>query len=866
MNNFELSDTDFKTCFTALSKLLAAFEILFHDTMLDIDTRDEDICMGISSATSTKPNKFIPHAKLEIVKEYISRAGNEGAVDALGHFVQLEQNETYTMMIAEIRAFSATVKQVYSSKTEFGWSAPEADTTKTKQRLEPGAGTTYLTRDFMQDLHGLLTKGMGNCPLHSARIHLPMSPGDESGTPQHHLNIYLSKCPDHDEWQQARCMIKSAPDRRILPDHREVSSLCSIIKQSHHRRQMLSLLIAKEKLWTKFQRREAAQAACRPPSKSLRHLLDEGHFKKQKGERLPSISLKEQKVLVVILAHIMLQLCGSPWIRHTWTADNILFPPDSRREKKSKISQPYLNSSLTAPAPLNPYLAITPPNLDPDMEDPIHKYPLILDFAQLLLEIQCGETLQATEEDCDQETNEETPDTRFFMIDRISRQARDYMPLQYNVALDACLDCDIFPNENGSFDDIGFRKLVYEKIVVPLENDLYYSFGLKVKPPDSSNPPDKAASTQPATTKRPLKKPSVSDPVICKPVEYSAKGIAASQIVNHTYVETATVKGGFQTTNYEVEVSQTITCSEFYTSDSYTVAIICPMGVELAPVVAMLDNPHRDLPFDSPRYKYRFGSIGKHNVVVAVLPDTGNNKAAALAIQLQNDFKCLKYGLLVGIGGGIPHVKTLDIRLGDVVVSKPTGSFGGVVQFDKGKKTPYEGFERTGSLNKPPDFLSSTVNFLFAEHQMRPSNIVQHLSKMQQDFPQMVENNYVYQGAENDILFDSSYNHQSGGDCKSCNKDMIVNRTARRINAPKIHYGTIGSSNAVIKDAREREKLRQTLGIICIEMEAAGLTDEFPCLVIRGICDYADSHKSKGWQPYAAAAAAAFAKEFLYVL
>jgi hypothetical protein len=46
-------------------------------------------------------------------------------------------------------------------------------------------------------------------------------------------------------------------------------------------------------------------------------------------------------------------------------------------------------------------------------------------------------------------------------------------------------------------------------------------------------------------------------------------------------------------------------------------------------------------------------------------------------------------------------------------------------------------------------------------------------------------------------------------------------------------------------------------------MEAAGLMDGFPCLVIRGICDYADSHKSKNWQRYSAAAAAAYAKELL---
>ena len=52
-------------------------------------------------------------------------------------------------------------------------------------------------------------------------------------------------------------------------------------------------------------------------------------------------------------------------------------------------------------------------------------------------------------------------------------------------------------------------------------------------------------------------------------------------------------------------------------------------------------------------------------------------------------------------------------------------------------------------------------------------------------------------------------------------------------------------------------------GVLCFEMEAAGLMNDFQCLVIRGVCDYADSHKHKQWQPYAALTAAAFAKELL---
>jgi nucleoside phosphorylase len=136
---------------------------------------------------------------------------------------------------------------------------------------------------------------------------------------------------------------------------------------------------------------------------------------------------------------------------------------------------------------------------------------------------------------------------------------------------------------------------------------------------------------------------------------------------------------------------------------------------------------------------------------------------------------------------------------------------------------------------------------------------------MLQRYPKMA-GHYVYQGAENDLLFESTYPHHPGCNCKDCDRTRSVDRDARPDNEPQIHYGIIGSSNAVIKDGVKRDQLRKNLGVLCVEMEVAGLMDEFPCLVIRGICDYADSHKNKRWQPYAAATAATYAKELLSII
>lgn len=105
-------------------------------------------------------------------------------------------------------------------------------------------------------------------------------------------------------------------------------------------------------------------------------------------------------------------------------------------------------------------------------------------------------------------------------------------------------------------------------------------------------------------------------------------------------------------------------------------------------------------------------------------------------------------------------------------------------------------------------------------------------------------------GDEHDKLFEAQYPHHNANAemCHECDTSILIaGRPERTSTDPQIHYGNSASGDKVIKDAN----------IICFEMEAAGLMNNFPCLVIRGICDYADTHKNKRWQPYAAAVAAA---------
>lgn len=296
--------------------------------------------------------------------------------------------------------------------------------------------------------------------------------------------------------------------------------------------------------------------------------------------------------------------------------------------------------------------------------------------------------------------------------------------------------------------------------------------------------------------------------------------------------------------------------------EDYTVGWISALSIELAAAVEMLDEEHQSLPHLSDSNIYTLGRIGKHNVVIACLPagQMGTNSAATVAIQMKLRFTSMKFGLMVGIGGGVPS-KESDIRLGDVVVSQPYMQHGGVVQYDFGK-TGVEGhFTRTGSLNTPPTVLLSALAKLRSDYERGIVKLQKHLSF----FARLPK--FAYQGADFDVLYNASYNHVGEEACNECSKEEVVRRVPRENTEPSLHFGLIASGNQVMKDGVTRDRLRTELGgILCFEMEAAGLMNSFPCLVIRGICDYADSHKHSEWQAYAAATAAACAKELLYVI
>lgn len=298
---------------------------------------------------------------------------------------------------------------------------------------------------------------------------------------------------------------------------------------------------------------------------------------------------------------------------------------------------------------------------------------------------------------------------------------------------------------------------------------------------------------------------------------------------------------------------------------AYTVALFCPLEVELSAARYLLDEEHQRLPTaEGDSNKYTLGLLNGHNVVIASLPMgyQATVSAATVATNLSRTFPSIRIRLLVGIGGGVPSKKN-DIRLGDVVIGIPTDEHGGVVQYDLGKQTSTS-FERKGCLLPPPSEWLQAVNVMKSDQRVATSKASAFLAEMLQRYPRLIE--YRRPPANRDILFQANCEHVRDQDsCECCGRAGIESRPQRESSDdPVIHYGLIASGNCVMKNATIRDRIsRECGGVMCFEMEAAGLMNDFCCIVIRGISDYADSHKNNDWHAYAAAAAAAVAKELL---
>ncbi|KAJ0423899.1 hypothetical protein BJY00DRAFT_277634 [Aspergillus carlsbadensis] len=324
--------------------------------------------------------------------------------------------------------------------------------------------------------------------------------------------------------------------------------------------------------------------------------------------------------------------------------------------------------------------------------------------------------------------------------------------------------------------------------------------------------------------------------------------------------------------------------------DDFDVAIICALCLETNAVLCALDEfwdeaPHEYGKAAGDANSYAFGRLGRHAVVVVTLPLMGKIHAASAASTLKMSFNSIKLALLVGICGAVPFkADRTEITLGDVIISEA------LVEFDFGREHE-DGFERRRDTMfeapRPPEEVAGLLNQL--KTPFRLSKLQDGLARHLEDLMQSASIKTRYPVVSQDRLFEPTYihKHQAGCDrcspqdaicstayiasCEElgCERDHLVPRSrlpialADQRPTHRVHFGSIGTADTVMRSAKRRDELARKEGIIAFEMEGAGLWTKFNCLIIKGVCDYADSHKNKDWQGYAAAVAAAAAKEVL---
>ena len=330
--------------------------------------------------------------------------------------------------------------------------------------------------------------------------------------------------------------------------------------------------------------------------------------------------------------------------------------------------------------------------------------------------------------------------------------------------------------------------------------------------------------------------------------------------------------------------------------DEFEIAIICALPLEYDAVALLFDefwdtDGDQFGRADGDHNTYKTGRVGNHNVVL-LLCHMGKANAAGAAASMRSSYRALRLVLLTGICGGVPHSGQDEILLGDVVISNA------VIQYDFGRQYPDKFVRKDTVEDNLSKYDKNIRNFLAifntgcgrGELRKKTAHFLKQLQAKTGHHP----GKYIYPGATEDKLFEPSYRHKhhispmciclncngrldpicskaldsSCGDL-GCGDEYLVARKRLeqdqqgKAGEPAIHIGVVASGDMVMKSGEDRDSIAKKEGIIAFEMEGAGVWEEVPSIVVKGACDYADCHKNKKWQNFAAAAAAAASKAIL---
>ncbi|GAB7366325.1 hypothetical protein MBLNU230_g8125t1 [Neophaeotheca triangularis] len=313
------------------------------------------------------------------------------------------------------------------------------------------------------------------------------------------------------------------------------------------------------------------------------------------------------------------------------------------------------------------------------------------------------------------------------------------------------------------------------------------------------------------------------------------------------------------------------------TRDGFEIGILCALKLESDAVEALMQDNEREYGKASrDRNAYRTGLLGSKPVVLAYPQGMGARYAGSVAGDMRFSFPNIKLFLVVGVAGGAHRTPGgTAIHLGDVLISTA------VIASDFGRQYS-DGLHRKKEIDNA---LAPEIRQF-----LRKMEGVMGSNKLTAKTIEDMVGRIAMPDVDSDRLFSANHRHKhhaltqcSTGRCGECHGwDDPVCDEARRLDCEmlgcavdhrqrrrparrltEIHFGRIASANNVLKSERDRDRLMADEGVIGFEMEGAGTWDHMPTVIVKSVCDYADSHKNKLWQNFSAATAASCAKALL---
>ncbi|KAB8272424.1 hypothetical protein BDV30DRAFT_239508 [Aspergillus minisclerotigenes] len=771
-----------------------------------------------------------------------------------------------------------------------------------KRPREPPSGFWYVADQLFNSISVCHS---GTCNIHpefEARLVLSTYLGRSAAAEGFDIEVLCSLDTDHQGWAEIGVLApesRSAAAPRVRFEDPEiqvrprwyvekpnmVQFICKSIRTGHIGQVFrFNFVLDNEKLW-QHRTSERHRSSERMESVTLYQLLSAG---------LSEWSAVDKLVLALILGYSLFYFYDGSWLGGRWTRHNIVF-----FTKAGSIPlQPFLRFSRSKSALESQHM---------DENGFLHRYPSILEFGVTLLEVDLGRSLESVPS-CIKEIT--SIDDQYAKACDVFKKRRPYIwSKHYREAINACLYEDFSSAESECAER--FRNRIYETIVRPLEEELHNSCQefISLEMLDTKAPSMNLGSTAiiPSLHKSPPTS-SVSNTRNLQKTgtDEQNKTDRLRKRQNHRAKFSPSLNSSRSRSSPRLpsptqplsRPSSGSTASRPSHRDGFEIAVICALKAEYDAVALLFDeywddegDPYGRAPGDE--NTYLTGKIHKHAVVLVLLPGMGKVNAARAAANFRSSYRGIRLALLVGICGGVPKdSEGRDILLGDVVISTQVIEYDLVRRFPDRPRRKRDLGDSHGRASTGIRGFVGTLQTKFQSQRLE-SRTIHYLADLQS---KVQTTEYEYPGASNDRLFQSTYRHRHHHEgrcsiCSRCNekahpvcdealtsscstlrcdqrylvpRDRLRRQTldTRRSNLV-IHFGAIASGDSVMRSGEDRDEIAQMENVIAFEMEGSGVWDFLPCIVIKGVCDYADCHKNKDWQSFACATAASAMKSVL---